>query len=162
MTAPLSYSISILATLLGSSIFMDLRQSSSSSLVWSCPLSFPFSSSMFLCAWILALALVNFPFIFDCSASFWTICFCCKSSASATYSATFIFSSVSLSFDDLDDFVSLDVLELLDSCEYLDFFEFTLPLPDTLLLVLDEHFDDLTLWAASLCQQCTFLLKEHT
>ena len=37
-----------------------------------------------------------------------------------------------------------------------------LPLSDTLLLLLDEHFDDLTLWAASLSQQCTFLSKEHT
>ena len=67
-----------------------------------------------------------------------------------------------MSHDDLDDVVSLDALELLDSCESFDFFEFMLPLSDTLLLLLDEHFDDLTLWAASLSQQCTFLLKEHT
>ena len=37
-----------------------------------------------------------------------------------------------------------------------------LPFSDTLLLLLHEHFDDLTPWAASLSQQCTFLLKEHT
>ena len=39
---------------------------------------------------------------------------------------------------------------------------FMLPLSDTLLLLLDEHFDDLALWAASLSQQCPFILKEHT
>ena len=36
------------------------------------------------------------------------------------------------------------------------------PLSDTLLLLLDEHFHDLVLWAAFLSQQCTFLLKNHT
>ena len=62
----------------------------------------------------------------------------------------------------LDGHVSLDILELLDSCESLDFFELTLPLSDALLLLLNKHCDDLALWAASLSQQCTSLLKEHT
>ena len=69
---------------------------------------------------------------------------------------------MSLYPDDLDDLVSLDTLELLESCGSFDFFESKLPLLDTLLLLLDENFDDLTPWAASLSQQCTFFLKEHT
>ena len=114
------------------------------------------------CCMLEFLALVNFSFIFNFPASFWIICFCCQSSAAAINWTTFIFSlSLSLSLDDLDDLVSLNALELLGSSESFDFFQFMLPLSDTLLL-LDEHFHDLALWAAFLSQQCTFLLKEHT
>ena len=73
-------------------------------------------------------------------------------------SGTFIFSSISLSFDNFDELVSLDALELLDLCESFGFFEFKIPLWDMLLLLLDEHFDDLILWAVSFSQQCTLLL----
>ena len=52
--------------------------------------------------------------------------------------------------------LSLDTLKILESCESFDFFEFMLSLLDTLLLLLDENFDDLTPWTASLAKNAPF------
>ena len=65
---------------------------------------------------ILPCCLTVVDFFSISSIVFLFICFCCRDSVYAINSATFIFSSISLSFDDLDDFFSLDALELLDSC----------------------------------------------
>ena len=131
---------------------MDLVQLSSSSLGWSCSFSLLFSRSILFYAWILVWVLSNLSFIYNFSASFWIICFCCRSSGFAINSATFTFSSISLFFIEL---ISPDILELLDSSESLDSFEFIILLVDTFLWFLDEQLDELALWAASLSQRCT-------
>ena len=53
----------------------------------------------------------------------------------------------------------MSLIFLLDSCESLDFFEFTLSLSDKLLTLLDEYFNDLAISTASVSHECTFLLE---
>ena len=53
----------------------------------------------------------------------------------------------------------MSLIFLLDSCESLDFFEFTLSLSDKLLTLLDEYFNDLAISTASISHECTFLLE---
>ena len=73
----------------------------------------------------------------------------------------FVFSSIFLSVDNLEDFISLDLLEPLDLCEPLDSFEFTLSL--SLLLLMHEYFDEHWAFCAIfLSQKWTFFLKEQT
>lgn len=75
--------------------------------------------------------------------------------------SVFVFSTISV-FEQLGRSCLSDVLELLDSCEPFDFFEFTFPFSDTLLLLMQEHFDKhLAFCAASFYKKLTSFLKEQ-